>query len=131
MPTPSNVIFSDFGATFTKHPVTSDIPRLTNVDAIKRSVRNLILTRRFERPFEPDISSRVTNMLFEPLSALTELGIQQEISNVLATSEPRIVVDDIQVNINSQRDGYDVGIIFSIVNSFERIKIDLFLERLQ
>lgn len=130
MALPDQNIFTDLDATFTKHPVTSDIGRLTNVDAIKRSVKNLLLTKRFERPFEPDVSSRIAGLLFEPLGATTELAIQKEIYNALETFEPRIVVDDVLVNANSQEDGYNVGIVFSIVNSFERLEIEFFLSRI-
>lgn len=130
MALPDQNIFTDLDATFTKHPVTSDIGRSTNVDAIKRSVKNLLLTKRFERPFEPEVSSRVAGLLFEPLGATTELAIQKEIYNALETYEPRIVVDDVLVNANSQEDGYNVGIVFSIVNSFERLEIEFFLSRI-
>src|SRR5210317_4693 len=63
-------LFKDISLSFTKHPVTGDIAKLSDVDAIKRSVRNLINTNHYERPFHPKIGSDIRDALFEPVSAV-------------------------------------------------------------
>ena len=70
--------------------VTNDVNRLTDVEAVKRSVRNLINTNHYERPFHPEIGSDVRAMLFEPMTPLTALNLQRKVAEVLNNFEPRI-----------------------------------------
>ena len=69
-----NRIYSDLDLDFTRNPVTSDIVKLNDVDSVKRSVKNLIQTNHYERPFHPEIGSDIRGLLFENMTPLTALN---------------------------------------------------------
>ena len=89
--------WSDLDLDFTMHPVTKDVSIKRNVEAIKRSVRNLIMTNPFERPFHPEIGSGITGLLFDNVAPTTAVVLQSEIRQVLNNFEPRIELIDIGV----------------------------------
>ena len=84
--------WSDLDLDFIKHPTTNDIVRKTDVEAVKRSVRNLILTNRYDRPFQPEIDGGVTRYLFELATPSTKADIEYAIKNTIANFEPRAEV---------------------------------------
>lgn len=127
----SQNLFNDIDLSFKPHPVTGDVTKLKNTDAVLTSVKNLVLTFNGERPFNPAIGSRVRAMLFEPMSTLTEKLIADEIRNTLENWEPRVLINKIEVFQNFSEDGYNVSVIFNIINDFTDLKIDLFLSRLR
>ena len=121
--------WSDLDLDFTKHPVTKDIVRKTNVESVKRSVRNLILTNRYERPFHPEIDGGVTRHLFGLATAHTKHDIALAVENCLKNFESRVVVDNVRVTGSLDNNGFNVSIFFRVVNSPEPIEMALFLER--
>ena len=121
--------WSDLDLDFTKHPVTKDIVRKTNVEAVKRSVRNLILTNRYERPFHPEIDGGVTRHLFGLSTPETKHDVKLAIENCLTNFEPRVVVDDVRVTGDLDANGFNVSIYFTVINSPQPIEVSLFLER--
>ncbi len=123
--------FSDLDLDFGRNTVTNDVNKLTNVEAIKRSVRNLINTNHFERPFHPEIGSNVRAMLFEPLMPLTALNLQRKIQEVLENFEPRIRVNQIIARPEYDKNAYDVRIMFYIVGTTQPVIVQTFLERLR
>ena len=123
--------WSDLDLDFVVHPVTKDIVRKTNVEAIKRAVRNLILTNRYERPFHPEIDGGVTRHLFGLSTAHTKHDIQLAVETCLANSEPRVTVDNVVVSGDLDRNGFNVSILFTVLNSPEPIEVALFLERIR
>ena len=123
--------WSDLDLDFVVHPVTKDIVRKTNVEAIKRAVRNLILTNRFERPFHPEIDGGVTRHLFELSTAHTKHDIDLAVRNCLANFESRVEVNDVRVSGDLDRNGFNVSIFFTVINSPEPIEVRLFLERIR
>tara|TARA_B100000902_G_scaffold372709_1_gene399956 strand:+ start:124 stop:549 length:426 start_codon:yes stop_codon:yes gene_type:complete len=123
--------FSDLDLDFGRNTVTNDVNKLTNVEAIKRSVRNLINTSHFERPFHPEIGSNVRAMLFEPLMPLTALNLQRKIQEVLENFEPRVRVSQIIARPDYDRNAYDVRIMFYIVGTTQPVIVQTFLERLR
>tara|TARA_B100000035_G_C20796642_1_gene463555 strand:- start:186 stop:611 length:426 start_codon:yes stop_codon:yes gene_type:complete len=123
--------FSDLDLDFGRNTVTNDVNKLTNVEAIKRSVRNLINTSHFERPFHPEIGSNVRAMLFEPLMPLTALNLQRKIQEVLENFEPRVRVNQIIARPDYDRNAYDVRIMFYIVGTTQPVIVQTFLERLR
>jgi phage baseplate assembly protein W len=121
----------DLDLDFKAHPVTKDIVIKTDVEAVKRSVRNLILTNRYERPFHPEIDGGVTRHLFE-LSALhTKHDVKNAVKVCIANYEPRAEVIDVFVGGDLDKNGFDVTIIFRVVNHPDPVTIELFLERLR
>ena len=123
--------WSDLDLDFTKHPVTKDVVRKTNVEAVKRSVRNLILTNRYERPFHPEIDGGVTRHLFGLATAQTKHDIKLAVENCLSNYEPRVVVNDVRVSGDIDANGFNVSIFFTVINSPEPIEVGLFLERIR
>ena len=139
--------WADLDLDFTKHPVTKDITRKLNVEAVKRSVRNLIQTNRYDKKFHPEVDGGVTRHLFGLATAATKHDIGQSIMTCLQNYEPRVIVDkvnvrgnddelghmqsDVRVQGNIDTNGFNVSIFFRIVNSPEPIEVSLFLERIR
>jgi len=139
--------WSDLDLDFTKHPVTKDVVRKTDVEAVKRSVRNLIQTNKYEKHFHPEIDGGVTRYLFGLATAATKHDISQAIATCLRNYEPRVIIDrvnvagnddelghtqsDLRITGNIDRNGFNVSIFFRIVNSPEPIEVSLFLERIR
>ena len=121
--------WADLDLDFAKHPVTKDIVRKTNIEAVKRSVRNLILTNQYERPFHPEIDGGVTRHLFALATAHTKHDISMAIQTCLTNYEPRVVVNDISVTGDLDKNGFNVSIFFRVINSPQPIEVALFLER--
>ena len=139
--------WADLDLDFTAHPVTKDIVRKTNVEAVKRSVRNLIQTNKYDKKFHPEIDGGVTRHLFGLATAATKHDIAEAIATCLRNYEPRVIVDrvnvfgnadeiahvqsDVRVSGNIDKNGFNVSIFFRIVNSPEPIEVSLFLERIR
>ena len=107
--------FKDVSATFKINPMNYDIITLKNETAIARSIRNLIFTIPGEKPFEPNIGSRVTNLLFENLDVLTASSIQTEIEATIGNYEPRVKLVQVRVTPNYYNNEFDCYIKYNIV----------------
>ena len=127
----ANRIYKDLDLNFGRNIVTGDVNKLTDVEAVKRSVRNLINTSHFERPFHPEIGSDVRRMLFEPMTPLTALNLQRKVGEVLNNFEPRIKLVQILARPNLDRNSYHLTIMFYVIGSSEPITVETFLERLR
>ena len=123
--------WADLDLDFTAHPVTKDIVRKINVEAVKRAVKNLILTNRYERPFHPEIDGGVTRHLFELSTPYMKHDIELAIRNCLRNFEPRVTVDNVHITGDLDKNGFNVSIFFTVINSPEPIEVSLFLERIR
>jgi phage baseplate assembly protein W len=123
--------YRDLDLDFGRNSVTNDVNKLTDVEAVKRSVRNLINTSHFDRPFHPEIGSSVRAMLFELMTPLTALNLQRKVQEVLINFEPRIKLVQIVANPNIDSNAYDLRIYFYVVGSNELVEVQTFLERLR
>lgn len=127
--------YSDLDLDFIAHPTTGDVVKKTGVDAIKRSVRNLILTNFYDRPFRSYIGSNAQKLLFDNINMFTATFLGDAIREVITNFEPRIRLPEdgsgIEVSVNPDLNGYNVRITFIIVNRGEPATISLFLERLR
>lgn len=121
--------FSDIDLRFNAHPVTGDIVPLYDVDAIKASVRNLILTQFFERKFHSEIGSQVNGLLFENHSPLLEVLLKRAITNTIDNFEPRVRLIDVYVNAAPDNNSVYIQIEFRIINTERPITLDLVIER--
>ena len=121
----------DLDLNFGINPATKDIRKKIGENALKQSIKNLLMTNRGLRLFEPEIFGGIYQYLFEPLSPFTAISIKDSVTNVINTLEPRVVVREVTVSENSNQDGYDISIDFSIFNSEERLNVEFFLERLR
>ncbi len=123
--------YKDLDLDFTKHPATGDVSTKTDVEAVKRSVRNLVLTNRFERPFQPNKHSGIRQYLFEPLSPITAFAIRQKVIDVISKYEPRARVIEVQVVTDSDNNAFKVSIWFRTLSVPEPVQLNLLLKRLR
>ena len=122
--------FKDLSITFKKHPVTDDLVTVKDKSAVAQSIKGLLLTRRGERPFQPDLGSGLQDLLFEPMDYGSAALIKQEISQCISRYEPRIRVQRIYCNVDFDNNGYNVEMQYKIVGRDDRpVAVDFFLER--
>jgi phage baseplate assembly protein W len=123
--------YSDLDLTFTMHPIKKDIVLSVDDQAVIRSIRNLVLTNHYERPFHPEIGSNVRKLLFEPISPLTANYIQREIEDTIRNYEPRAKLQQVIVQIEPDANFYSAIISFYINNRTEPTTINFVLQRLR
>ena len=123
--------YSDLDLDFIAHPATGDVVKKTGIDAIRRSIRNLVLTNFYDRPFRSYIGSNVQKILFDNMNPLTATFLKDAVTEVIRNFEPRVDLKNVLVKINEDNNGYDVTISFVIINRGEPATIVLFLERLR
>lgn len=123
--------YSDLTVDLAHHPVTYELTRLTNENAVKRSIKNILLTNRGERLFNRDFGGDLTRLLFEPMSDMTAISIKQSILDSITTHEPRVRISDIEVIANEEQNSYRVNIYFMIVNQKNLVGMTVFLQRVR
>lgn len=123
--------YKDLDLNFTIHPVKKDINKFTGEMAIINSVKNLVLTNFYEKPFHPEIGSNVRRLLFENLDIITANAIESEIRQTIRNYEPRVSIDVLNVTADFDNNGFNVSMRFFIVNRTEPITITFFLERVR
>ena len=123
--------YSDLDLDFLAHPTTKDVMKKTGVEAIKRSVRNLLLTNFYDRPFQSYIGSNALKILFDNATPMSATFLKNAIIETLKSYEPRIRVDDVEVKFDFDNNGYNVQLFFTILNRNEPAAITLFLERIR
>jgi len=122
--------FKDLSVTFKKHPVTDDLVTVKNNAAISQSIKNILLTTRGERPFQPQLGSGIQKMLFEPLDYGSAAMIKAEIVSTLESFEPRIAIRQIACFINDADNGFDIELEYVIKGRDDRpVTVEFFLER--
>jgi phage baseplate assembly protein W len=108
-----------------------DINPLIDIDAVKASVKNLILTNYNERPFQPKLGSNLRALLFEPADRLTAVSIRESIKRVIAQYEPRVDSVTVQILDDSDRNRYHVTIGFRVITIDTEVNISVYLVRLR
>lgn len=121
--------FSDLDFNFTKHPVTNDLVRKYDEEAIKQSVKNLVLTQNYERPFHSEIGSQLRGLLFEPATPMLQMMLQRAISDTIINFEPRVNLIDVAVRLAPDDNSVNATIEFSIINTTRPITVSLTLKR--
>ena len=124
-------IYKDLDLDFGRNTVTNDVNKLTDVESVKRSVRNLINTNHFERPFHPAIGGNIRALLFELMTPLTALNLQRKVEEVLKNFEPRANVTQILADPDIEKNGYRLEIKFYVIGIQNPIVVETFLERLR
>ena len=112
----SSRIYKDLNLNFSINPVTSDVTTVTDVNAVKRSVRNLLLTNHYDRPFHPEIGSNVTALLFENFGPITGNQLARQIEEMIANFEPRARVESVECFPLPDTNTYDIRIYFYVEN---------------
>ena len=107
--------FKDISASFQVNPLNDDLIALLNANAIARSVRNLVLTVRGDVPFNPVLGSRVNELLFEPMDQITSTALKEEITDTINNFEPRVKLQEVQVNPDYDGNQYDIIIKYRVI----------------
>jgi len=126
--------YKDIDLNFGIHPVKKDIDTVTDEVAINRSLKNLLLTRYYEKPFSPRFGSPIFQMLFEPVGLTMAAAIESGIKYAVQNFEPRVRLLSIQTRPDYDNNGYSISIQYEINNSTNENSIAtfaFFLERLR
>lgn len=121
--------YSDLDLNFNVHPVKKDINKLTGEMAVIGSIKNLLLTSRYERPFQPYIGSDIRKTLFEPMDKLTATILEKNVRTTIENFEPRAKIKEITVSPDFDKNAYFIILTFFILNRTEPITIEFFLRR--
>lgn len=125
------VIYSDLYTNFDKHPISNKLLRKTNVEAVKQAIRNLLLTNRGERLFQPDLGSDIRALLFENVTPQVLVLARQQIQKALQSYEPRAELIDVVVGTTSNEHEVQIQVVFRIINLQEPIELSLVLSRIR
>ena len=123
--------YADLDLSLVPHPNKKDIIPLTDVDAVRNAIKNLVLTNRFERPFQPSIGSNISMLLFENSTPDTIYLLKSYIKNVIEKYEPRVDAVYVQVEDDSDNNAYYVTVTFNIISVDTEADIQLYLERIR
>ena len=123
--------YSDFRTNFSKHPITNELLIVKNEDSIKQSFKNLILTNVGERLFNPWLGSNINRTLFENFSPFLVEDVQRYIFDCAKQYEKRIVINSITIIDQSEKNGYSIDIVFSVINNPEPISLNVFIRRVR
>ena len=129
--TRSSKVFKDLNLDFQQNTATKDIQKITDVESVKRSVRNLINTNHYEKPFHPEIGSNLRAMLFELMTPQMNHVITKQIENLINNYEPRCRLVQVHTQPEFDRNGYAVQISFYVQNYQDPVVVESFLERLR
>ena len=121
--------YKDLSFDFTANPQTGDVATVKDAVSVKRGIKNILLTAPFERLFQPEIGSGIKNILFEPMTPLTEQRLSDACRDAIEAWEQRATVIDITVISEEEYNRYRVAIKFSINNSLITEQVDVFLNR--
>jgi len=123
--------YKDLDLDFTRHPVTNDVVKIEDVNAVKRSVRNLVNTQFYERPFHPELGCGVRDLLFENFTPMTGIFIRRKIEEVLTNYEPRANITSIGVNESADRNGISIEVNFYVLNLPNPVSVTTTLKRIR
>ena len=124
--------YTDLDLFFAKKATSKDISKVTDIQAVKRSIRNLVLTNHYEKPFHPEIGSGVRGILFELMTPITAYVLTQQIQTVIENFEPRAKLISVRAQPNLDRNEYECTIEFYVANApTELVDLTVFLERLR
>ena len=127
----SNRIYSDLNLSFTKNPATKDVARLFDVQAIKRSVKNIILTNKYERPFDSDFGCNLRGFLFENITEPLLVIIKDRVAMAIEKYEPRVTVEDVVVRDDQDKNGISIMVSFLINGTEAPVSVSTFLQRVR
>jgi len=129
MATTLTKLYSDLDFSFTKTPGRNDIALSYDDMAVVRAVRYLLLTKHYERPFQPNLGSGIEQLLFEPISPITAATLKTEIESVITNHEPRVNLVQVTIDEDIDKNAYSITIEFYIGNNVQTTSVNLILER--
>jgi phage baseplate assembly protein W len=128
---PTARTFRDLDLNFNIHPVKKDINTFNNEYAVINSIKNLVLTNHYERPFQPELGSNIRRLLFENIDSVVASVIENEITEVINNFEPRAQVSKVTAVPSPDENRYNVELEFFVINSANPVTISFFLERIR
>jgi len=123
--------YKDLDLDFTRNVVTNDVVKIEDVNAVKRSVKNLIQTNHYERPFHPELGCGIRELLFENFTPLTGIFIRRKVEEVITNYEPRARLSQVSVNEQPDRNGIEVTVYFYVMNIPEPVSVTTLLQRIR
>tara|TARA_R100000030_G_scaffold58380_1_gene43898 strand:- start:157 stop:582 length:426 start_codon:yes stop_codon:yes gene_type:complete len=123
--------FKDLNLDFTRNTVTNDVVKIEDVEAIKRSVRNLVNTNFYERPFHPELGCGARQLLFEPFTPVTSIFLRRKIEEVITNYEPRVRLDQVIVTESPDRNAIEVRVVFYCMNIANPVTVLTTLQRIR
>lgn len=129
MTTPTK-LYKDIDLTFAK-TTSKDVAKRIDVNAVKQSIKNLLLTRPGERPFQPNLGSELYSILFEPMDAVTVETLKGVISTCIGNYEPRVKLQEVAVSPNYDENAYDVSLYFYIIGIYSPVTFNLTMQRVR
>ena len=123
--------FKDLNLDFARNTVTNDVVKIEDVEAIKRSVRNLVNTNFYERPFHPELGCGIRQLLFEPFTPVTSIFIKRKVEEVITNYEPRARLSQVTVNEQPDRNAIAVTVYFYVMNMPEPVSVTTLLQRIR
>lgn len=124
-------VFKDLDLTFGIHPVRKDINKHLRELAVINSVKNLILTNHYEKPFRPYVGSNLRRLLFENIDPILAAQIEREIEETVTNFEPRAKISKITASVSPEYNRYNIEMEFYIINNPNPVTIRFFLERIR
>ncbi len=123
--------YSDLDLDFKINPITGDINKKKGVDAVKRSIRNLIFTNYYERPFKTELGSGVPSLLFDNVDVITASSVKDAIEILINTFERRVQLLDVSVYADIDNNGFNIQMSYIILNTETPATFNLFLEKIR
>lgn len=124
-------IFSDFLNSFAIHPITGSLAKVTNYNAVRQSVKNLILTNYGERLFQPLVGGDISRHLFEPMNTITAKNIVESVTQTIEYNEPRAKLISVDVRESTDFNSIVVNVVFSIINTNAPVSMDVTVKRVR
>ncbi len=125
------VVYSDFLINFERHPINKDLVRVVNEDAVKRAMKNIVMTNRGEVPYQPARGGNIRRYLFEQMTPQTAQDIKDDMWTALSNEEPRINLQSVKVVPNYGEQHYTVVVTYTLLNESTSKTVKLTLERIQ
>lgn len=124
-------LYKDFDMLFTKNALSGDVNKKLDVNAVKQSIKTLLLSKPYERPFHPELGSRLYGMLFEPMRPGMEMSLAAAIEQQILNWEPRVNLNSVKARADYNNNGYEVSIRFHVLGINEPQDLTVSLTRLR
>jgi phage baseplate assembly protein W len=131
MPELKQTVYKDIPLSFIAHPITGNIKALENREAVKQSVKNIVLTNFYERPYKPFFGGDILSQLFENVDSMVEYNLAKNIRVSLENYEPRAIIDDIIIDEDQDNNTLNATIIFRLKNDINPVSLSVLLERVR
>ena len=124
-------IYSDLSTNFSLNAMTGDVVRLTELDAVKRAIKNIVMTNKYERLLNPRFGAGINDLLFEPMSPLTTITLRDAIEDTIVTYEPRADLITLDVVPDEYSQTYYVDLVFSLRSTNQTGTVQFFIDRIR